>query len=258
MVRDEVDIVPETVGRMCDQTDLVIVADNGSTDGTREILQGLPLVLVDDPELGYYQSQKMSRLADMARREGAEWVIPFDADEAWLAHNGHLGRTLKRLPREAMVAHAPIFDHVATATDGDGPPVERMVWRRSNRLPLPKVAFRPVPDAVVHQGNHGVDLPGHRVPLVATDQLEVRHFPYRSQEQFIRKVRNGAQAYRATDLPEEVGGHWRRYDRFDDDGLREIFAKWFYRERPDEPLRIDGEAQPPLVRDPVPVCEPAL
>jgi len=96
MVRDEADIVEATVRHMLTQVDVVIVADNRSVDGTREILEGLPVHLLNDPERGYYQSEKMARLAHMARVEhGADWVVPFDADEWWYSPHGRIGDVLE-------------------------------------------------------------------------------------------------------------------------------------------------------------------
>jgi hypothetical protein len=128
MVKDEVDIVQATVGRMLEQTELVIVADNGSTDGTRELLEAMPVELVDDPEPGYYQSRKMSALASRAHAAGAEWIVPFDADECWSAGDVTIAELLRSLPPEAMICEAIVLDHVAVPED-----VGRH-WREYGRL----------------------------------------------------------------------------------------------------------------------------
>ena len=78
----------------------------------------------------------------------------------------------------------------------------------------------------------------------------------RSVEQFVSKVRNGAAAYAATDLPPAVGAHWRQYGQILDTqgeaGIEEIFKTWFYREDPTEGLVIHGEQQQALALDPCP------
>lgn len=233
MVKDEADVVAGTLHHMATEVDHLLVADNGSTDGTRDILaalaEDLPLTVLDDLDPAYYQSVKMSRLAARAAERGASWIVPFDADEIWNGHGGPLREVLPALP-PANVAVARLTNHYATAIDPDVPdPFQRMVWRWPEPMPLPKVAFRWEPGAVIHQGNHGVTL---RASRIASDALEVRHFPYRSAEQFVRKARNGAAAYKATDLPEDQGAHWRAYgeilDRLGEEGLADVYHKHFW------------------------------
>src|SRR5690242_17110689 len=99
MVKDEADIVATTVGVMLEQCDGVIVADNNSTDGTRDLLADLArqhktLTVLDDPEVASYQAKKMTNLAHFARERGATWAIPFDADEYWVCGWGRFADVL--------------------------------------------------------------------------------------------------------------------------------------------------------------------
>jgi glycosyltransferase involved in cell wall biosynthesis len=242
MVKNEADIIAATVGQMLTQVDHVIVADNMSTDGTREVLDGLPVTIVEDHEVGYFQSRKMSRLAAEAAERGADWVVPFDADEWWYCpHGATVGEWLMGMAPHVGVVTAELYDHVATAKDPvEGSPVDRLGWRRISPTPLPKVACRPLVRVKIEQGNHDATFAVGRA-----DGLVVRHFPYRSPEQFVSKARNGAAAYAATDLPADIGEHWRGYGAIaesdGDEACASIFREWFWSENPakDETLIFD-------------------
>lgn len=86
MVKNEADIIEQTIRHLLNQgVEHILVADNGSTDGTYELLQelskSLPVHVIQDREVAYYQSEKMMWLADQVTEAGAEWIVPFDADE---------------------------------------------------------------------------------------------------------------------------------------------------------------------------------
>jgi hypothetical protein len=258
-VKDERDIIEATVRRMKAQVDHVIVEDNASTDGTRELLDQLGVEVLDDPTVGYFQAQAMTRLAEYARVEhGATWVILADADEVWLPRTRlPLRCALATLPAHVLVAEAALYDHVATGLDPDGPdPVARIGWRRPHAGPLPKVAVRAVEGLTIHQGNHGASFEHTDHPATVSNLLCVRHFPYRSVEQLVRKVRNGAAAYAAAGdaLPADFGAHWRQWGRLLDEhgagAVADLFRRWYWRAEPDRPVTIDGERQPALVYDP--------
>lgn len=261
-VKDEADIIASTILWTLKQVDWVIAEDNGSVDGTRGILESLAadnprLIVQDDPDVGYYQSASMSRLANQAREAGATWVLPVDADEIHVCPGGHIATALAALDDDVLVSEAPLYDHVATGADSDdADPIQRLTYRRAAQAPLRKVAVRAVEGVTIHQGNHSASFPGVRHPKTVTDLMCVHHFPYRSVEQFVSKVRNGAAAYAATDLPPEAGAHWRQYGAIleaqGEAGIAEIFNTWFYRENPHEELVIHGEQQRALINDPCP------
>lgn len=257
MVKDEADIVRESVGRMAEICDVVVVADNGSTDGTWDILTRLPILLLKDNDPAYFQSDKMSRLAWLAGARGADWVVPFDADELWCGTHGfRIGDVLAEVDPAIRVLTADLYDYVATGMDPDLPdPVARMEYRRREPSTMQKVACRYLDGLVIEQGNHSARYPDG-LALIEAGLLIVRHYPYRSAEQMTRKARNGAAAYAAAgdQLPADLGAHWRAWgqmlDEKGDEAVGDVFRTWYWRLDPDVPVDIEGEHQEPLIRDP--------
>lgn len=251
MVRDESDIVGWTVAHMLTQVDHVIVADNLSSDGTAGILAAIAastdrLTVVTDHEVAYDQSPKMTRLAHRAREMGAEWVVPFDADEAWYSPFGRISDVLAGLDGYA-IAKADLYDHVPTAVDPpDENPLERIGWRRREPGALAKVAVRVRADLVVEMGNHGAHY-GAWTGREVTGQLVVRHYPYRSAEQMTRKSVQGAAALDAAGAPPHHGKHWRDYAALEAStpgAIADVFRAWFW--------SPDPHADPSLICDPLP------
>jgi len=223
MVKDEADIIETVVRHLLAQgIERVLVADNLSSDGTEAILGRLartePVTVLTDRLTQYFQAEKMTHLARQAARAGAGWVLPFDADEIWLAPEGTLASWLGRCP--ADVVQATVFNHVPTPHDDESEPdpVRRLRWRKRDPNRLHKVAFRAHRRARLAYGNHGVTRRGGR-----TGGLQVRHFPYRSEEQFIRKFHQGAQSFVGTGFGPDKGRVWRGLGSLDTEGLR---AAW--------------------------------
>lgn len=240
MVKNGLDIVEPILRHLSTQVDHMIVSDNNSTDGTRELLselsRELPILVFDDPEPGYYQSQKTTALAKVARNMGAEWIIPNDQDELWYSPFGTIKEVLGELAPQWLVATADLYDHVTSTEDNlnEFNLLKRIGWRRSYKGLLPKVACRWREDLVIEQGNHGAGYHGGMTRQ--NGLLVVRHYPYRSTTQFIQKVRDGVAAYAATDLPESSGQHWKDYGRILDSmgeaGLEEVYNTWFHLNQP--------------------------
>lgn len=248
MVKDEVDVVGYTIEHLLTQVDHVYVLDNGSTDGTRDLLRYCPdrVTVEDDPEVGYWQSRKTTELAARALQDGHRWAVPVDADELWTTDDG---RTIRDLllgqTPDVQLVKAVMWHYLPTGHDdlAEPDPFRRIGWRLPAPGALPKVACRTSPRLVIHAGNHGADTDPADGHLTAGG-LTIRHYSWRSKEQYVKKIVNGAAAYRATDLPDDVGAHWRMFGPSPDaDRIAAHFDRHFWRRDP----HADG-----LVYDPAP------
>lgn len=245
MCRDAEDIIGYIVEHMIEEVDYIIVADNLSQDNTRSILDsfGTQISVVEDNDPAYRQSEKMTALAHLARKmdvishnSDTTWVVPFDADEWWYSEQGRLADVIR--DNNYCINVAPLLDHVPTAVDGTDPnPMKRIGWRRANKTPLHKVACRVTDDLTIEMGNHNATYTKHK-PTYGEGILEVRHYPYRSAEQFVDKAVVGAMALEMTDLPYSMGEHWRSYAQIAKDSgadaLKDVFRKWFWSANPEE------------------------
>lgn len=227
MVRDEADIVGAMIDHHLAQgVDTLIVTDNGSVDGTAELLEGYAaegrIVLHRDPEHRKQQAVTVTRMArEAATEHGADWVMNADADEFWLPRAD--GLTLKEafsgIPKSIQAFDVPVHDMIGPAALA-GTGLQRLVYRDLR----PEAALQRVglkahathdaahigdPAIEVVQGNHFVSLE-NRGPVPDGLEVEVLHFPWRSWEQYSRKVRNAGSAYENSELTPSPNHHGMR------------------------------------------------
>lgn len=249
LVKDEADIIGVTLRHLLWHVDHVIVQDNMSTDGTGALLNAVAeadprITVLEDDEVGYYQSIKTSSLALRAFHMGHEWALPCDADEIWYTADGRAIRDyLAGVAPDVRVIQAQLFNHLPTGEDDpdDENPVTRIQWRQREPAPLFKVCARTGPDLFIEMGNHSAKFDGHGLTVGG---LRIRHFSWRSADQYVRKIRNGQAAYAATNMDESVGAHWRMFSEVDDQGIRDHYFRWFC---PADPTAAE------LMHDPAPV-----
>lgn len=211
-VRDEADIVASMLEHHAKQgIDAFIITDNGSVDGTRDILESFAkdhvVDLRHDP---VHRMQQWSTVTQMARdaytNYGARWVINADADEFWRPKVSGLtlAEVLAEVPTKLRSFPVDVVNLTGEpAREGTG--LSRLVFRdlRSDeQLSLAGLRSQPThncvhigdPDVRVAQGNHWTSLQSRGVPAPELD-IEVLHIPWRSWAQYSTKIENMGRGY---------------------------------------------------------------
>ena len=227
MVKNEADVIESFVRHNLQHLSEMRLIDHGSTDRTPEILralqqEGLPLRVERSELFQQLQDVESNRLAQQAFADGADWVIPLDADEfIELLPAVSLADTLANQGDHACLSW-PWVSMVPTEADdaSEADPVRRIRHRLAKES-VPTVKLLLGRAVLAHRdwslitGNHQVAvsdgsksvqlLPRHPCPSSA-----LRHYPVRSTGQFIGKVIIGWLAIRQRLMPNSMlGGHFR-------------------------------------------------
>ena len=216
-VRDEADIIELNLRYHAAQgVDEFIVTDNGSTDGTLEILERWRddgrLRLISEPNADDFRDQGhwwVTRMGRMGAELGADWVLHADADEFWWPAGGDLRDGFGSVPEAYGAVIGPRTEFVARP-EGPGPWWERLTVRETRTALRPKIAHRPEPDLRLRRGAHDVDFDAEELARAGRPVLRgirerlrhddgrlvyapvfparVLHVPLRSFEQYGRRV----------------------------------------------------------------------
>ena len=238
MVRNEADIIRVNIlHHLAQGVDHFLVVDNGSSDGTVEILTRLAerLPIQWTQYTGpYYQSEIVTELAREAYRRGADWVIPVDADEFWSAPAGNLTSLLEQSSAEALEVRVVNFiqrrDCIERSTAsllsmtrrtpqpvGPMERVRRLVQERQfayvEMMYPAKWISRASPTLTLGVGNHTImDLSG---PCEQTDQVVCLHAPLRCRAVLESLAACGK---RATESENPLIWQWLRWQRLAESG----------------------------------------
>jgi Glycosyl transferase family 2 len=162
-VRDEADILEDNLRyHRALGVDFFVVTDNGSVDGTSEILEryakaGLAHVIrIETSNLRDNEEDWTTRMARLAATEfEADWIFHDDADELWWPVEGTLKEVFEAIPERYGSVVAPRGEFVARP-DAPGSWFERMIYRETLGSLQPKAAHRADPDVVVISQTHEV------------------------------------------------------------------------------------------------------
>jgi hypothetical protein len=199
--------------------DLFIVLDNGSTDGTVEMLEryeqaGILTLLHRPGTMLTIQRKGNTEIARLAHELGADWVFHNDADEFWWPFDGgNLKEAFERIPENQGVVLIPRTEFIPRP-DGPGSFADRLTIRESRFRRPPKTAHRTHPQIKLWSA-HPIDLwvkreapprsglvgkpslrveathkEEHELDLVLAPEFPVGalHFPLRSFEQYRKKI----------------------------------------------------------------------
>lgn len=235
LAKDENEILPFTVRHLFSEgVDGIIVADNNSTDGQYETLAAMrvefpTLHVIRDEEIAFRQSQKLTQLANLAYEQyGADWIIPFDADELhYSLMDMNLANTLRLA--STTVASISMLNYFATGRDdtSEPNPFEREQWRKVGENPLNKVAFRWSPNLEVAAGFHSIIRNG-RQEVGTGCSVRIAHFQNRSPEHLIRKIRNEERGYAAAPELSKGIGYWWKFGALTNEQIRDWWEREYY------------------------------
>lgn len=212
-VLNEADIIASSLDHLLHEgIASVWLAIGPCTDNTLEIVQsfgdyfGESLHIVADPSSVHYQPRWISALAREATSGGAEWILPFDADEFPVCHEFEdLETAFASQPAHAGKLYLPQVRHAS--------------WTISfpSVATLSKCAWRADPDRtiLVANGNHNCDVSGDALAYAG---MEIREICWRSFEHFVRKTRERTRTLDPT-LPPGEGVHQTRYAGLNEEAL---------------------------------------
>lgn len=227
-VLNEADVIEALVRHTAAYVSHHVFLDNGSADGTLEILsslkkEGVQLTVFQSRAVTFNDGEGLTFLYQIANREHApDWVVSIDADEfiddrkisgGLLAYLRNL--TVNNDPIECI--SIPMVNYIATSSDNHSEP--NVAVRLVRRQPEPSDAYKiilkgglPEDDIVV--GNaHYAYLKSRTLNEMKNHNIWLSHYPERSSFQYIAKFVRGWSKVVATgqhEINKNTSYHYRR------------------------------------------------
>lgn len=234
LVRNEIDIIEQNIDfhlRM--GIEQFVVTDNGSVDGTRDVLSDLKrrlgnsMIIIDDAEPAFHQAARVDRMIRLAKREfRPRWIISADADEFWCPLSGRYDSELNG-QKNILACY----------------------WH--NFLPRPGISWQQFTDIgempgyrgdssklfCLAQGLKGMYAGNHEsrsIPRIKarSENIRVYHYPVRSYQQFERKAVQGHHAKLKASWGRDAAWHWDEYyEAWEAGRLQQVYEELASRNR---------------------------
>jgi hypothetical protein len=219
MVKDEADVIEEALRSAAEWCDHIYVYDNGSTDGTWEVVQRLaseiaaivPWKSEDVPFTDGLRAGIFDRFRAGSRQ--GDWWVRLDADELYIDDPRVF---LAKVPERYRVVWTASFSYYFTDADADAfaldparyadeVPVEQKIRYYVNHWSEPRF-FR-------HRDNIEWTGEGGFPDFVATSagypvRIWLKHFPYRSPQQIAKRLAARTDAVARGEFGHEAVADW--------------------------------------------------
>ena len=203
MVKNERDIIEPFLRHNSMFFDAFIVIDNGSVDGTREILEQCaselkPVIFANRPEFAYHQGSFITKVTRFVQSiYQADFITFLDADEFISSSDRtQFEEDLSLIPSGCVgqMAWKTFVPNPSPPDDHNNDPLASMNMRRKEELPQYHKAIyradRKTDEIIVSQGAHSIIDPetGQDIAAVDLPNTLLFHLPIRSADQLASKA----------------------------------------------------------------------
>jgi len=259
LVKNEADIIEANIRTHAKLgVDAFVIMDNGSSDGTREILSNLKsefeITIIDENE--YYQQKKfMTKLAFLAKKiYKPDWIINSDADEFWIPNNDNgIKEYLKfkggvlRIERFNMIPPCDSIEKEDIFFDSIYEVSNQINYRVAEREDISillgqasrKIIVNPYGLIKINSGNHSAE---HIAFWNKKDSKNIKnyHYPIRSYKQFEKRVITRKEVLES--FPDvKMGDHYRvLVSKYNSGKLKDEYRKFIFKQNEIELLKKIG------------------